>query len=85
MFGRMLGIEDGLSPPFEMDNRGKRSIVLDVTTEDGRATPRELFSDADVFLTNVRPAALDAAGSGLRDGGRAQPDAGLRLDHRLRR
>ena len=38
MFGRMLGIEDGLSPPFEMDNRGKRSIVLDVTTEDGRAT-----------------------------------------------
>ena len=28
MFGRMLGIED-VSPPFEMDNRGKRSIVLD--------------------------------------------------------
>ena len=62
MFGRMLGIEDGLSPPFEMDNRGKRSIVLDVTTEDGRATTRELLSDADVFLTNVRPAALTRMG-----------------------
>src|SRR3954451_17648238 len=36
-FGRMLGI-DGVSPPFEMDNRGKRSIVVDVTTDDGRAT-----------------------------------------------
>jgi hypothetical protein len=28
MFGRMLGIEGGVTPPFEMDNRGKRSIML---------------------------------------------------------
>jgi crotonobetainyl-CoA:carnitine CoA-transferase CaiB-like acyl-CoA transferase len=62
MFGRMLGIEDGSSPPFEMDNRGKRSIVLDVTTEDGRSTTRELLSGADVFLTNVRPSALARMG-----------------------
>jgi len=61
-FGRMLGVEDGSSPPFEMDNRGKRSIVLDVTTEDGRRTARELVSGADVFLTNVRPAALTRVG-----------------------
>ena len=72
MFGRMLGIEGGVSPPFEMDNRGKRSIVLDVTTEDGRATARELLSGADVFLTNVRPAALARIGPGFRGGGRAQ-------------
>lgn len=62
MFGRMLGVEDGSSPPFEMDNRGKRSIVLDVTTDEGRATARELLSGADVFLTNVRPAALARVG-----------------------
>jgi crotonobetainyl-CoA:carnitine CoA-transferase CaiB-like acyl-CoA transferase len=62
MFGRMLGIEDGVSPPFEMDNRGKRSIVLDVTTDEGRETAFELFSNADVFLTNVRPAALRRTG-----------------------
>ena len=61
MFGRMLGIED-VSPPFEMDNRGKRSIVLDLTTDDGRATAFELLSGADVFLTNVRPAALRRTG-----------------------
>ncbi len=61
-FGRMLGIEDGSSPPFEMDNRGKRSIVLDVTTDDGRSTARELLSGADVFLTNVRPSALARMG-----------------------
>ncbi len=62
MFGRMLGIDDGVSPPFEMDNRGKRSIVLDLTTDDGRAAAFELLSGADVFLTNVRPAALRRTG-----------------------
>ncbi|MDT5330761.1 MAG: hypothetical protein QOF31_2058 [Mycobacterium sp.] len=62
MFGRMLGIEDGMSPPFEMDNRGKRSVVLDLTTDDGRASAFELLSGADVFLTNVRPAALRRTG-----------------------
>jgi crotonobetainyl-CoA:carnitine CoA-transferase CaiB-like acyl-CoA transferase len=62
MFGRMLGIDDGVSPPFEMDNRGKRSIVLDLTTDDGRASAFELLSGADVFLTNVRPAALRRTG-----------------------
>jgi crotonobetainyl-CoA:carnitine CoA-transferase CaiB-like acyl-CoA transferase len=62
MFGRMLGIEDGTSPPFEMDNRSKRSVVLDVGSEDGRATTFELLSDADVFLTNIRPGALKRVG-----------------------
>ena len=62
MFGRMLGIDGGVSPPFEMDNRGKRSVVLDVTTDDGRAFAFELLSGADVFLTNVRPAALRRTG-----------------------
>ena len=57
MFGRMLGIDD-VSPPFEMDNRGKRSIVLDVTTDVGRTNALELLSGADVFLTNVRPGGL---------------------------
>lgn len=61
-FGRMLGVEDGTSPPFEMDNRSKRSIVLDLTSDDGRTTTLELLSDADVFVTNVRPAALRRLG-----------------------
>ncbi|MGV0643271.1 CoA transferase [Mycolicibacterium sp. XJ2546] len=61
-FGRMLGIEDGVSPTFEMDNRGKRSVVLDLTTESGRVSALELLSGADVFLTNVRPGALRRMG-----------------------
>jgi crotonobetainyl-CoA:carnitine CoA-transferase CaiB-like acyl-CoA transferase len=62
MFGRMLGLDGGESPPFEMDNRGKRSIMLDLTTDDGRSTAFELISGADVFITNVRPGALRRIG-----------------------
>jgi crotonobetainyl-CoA:carnitine CoA-transferase CaiB-like acyl-CoA transferase len=62
MFGRMLGLDGGESPPFEMDNRGKRSIMLDLATDDGRSTALELVSGADVFITNVRPGALRRIG-----------------------
>jgi crotonobetainyl-CoA:carnitine CoA-transferase CaiB-like acyl-CoA transferase len=62
MFGRMLGCDLGVNPPFEMDNRSKRSIVLDLTTEAGRDAAFELLSDADVFVTNVRLGALRRLG-----------------------
>ena len=65
MFGRMLGCDLGVNPPFEMDNRSKRSVVLDLTTDEGRDTAFELLADADVFVTNVRPAALRRLGLGF--------------------
>jgi crotonobetainyl-CoA:carnitine CoA-transferase CaiB-like acyl-CoA transferase len=45
-----------------MDNRSKRSIVLDLTTAEGRDIALELLSGADVFLTNIRPGALHRLG-----------------------
>jgi crotonobetainyl-CoA:carnitine CoA-transferase CaiB-like acyl-CoA transferase len=62
LFGRMLGLDIDVSPPFEMDNRSKRGIVLDLTTDAGRAAALELISGADVFVTNVRPGALQRLG-----------------------
>jgi len=62
MFGRMLGLDAEVSPPFEMDNRGKRSVVLDLGTPDGTAAAFELLATADVFITNVRPGALRRIG-----------------------
>jgi crotonobetainyl-CoA:carnitine CoA-transferase CaiB-like acyl-CoA transferase len=61
-FGRMLQIESGVNPPFEMDNRSKRSIVADLTTAEGRGVALDLVADADVFVTNVRPGALARLG-----------------------
>src|ERR1700757_448060 len=62
MFGRMLGCDLGVNPPFEMDNRSKRSVVLDLTTDEGRAAALELVSDADVFVTNIRTGGLHRVG-----------------------
>jgi crotonobetainyl-CoA:carnitine CoA-transferase CaiB-like acyl-CoA transferase len=61
MFGRMLGLDEG-SPPFEMDNRGKRSVALDLAAADDRAVALELLGGADVFITNLRPGALRRIG-----------------------
>ncbi|PQM46035.1 Cinnamoyl-CoA:phenyllactate CoA-transferase [Mycobacterium talmoniae] len=36
-FARMLGVQGDLNPPFEMDNRSKRGVVLDLTTDADRA------------------------------------------------
>lgn len=73
MFGRMLGCDMGLNPPFEMDNRSKRSVVLNLGTDAGRATAFELLAGADVFLTNVRPGALQRLGLDFESVSAANP------------
>jgi crotonobetainyl-CoA:carnitine CoA-transferase CaiB-like acyl-CoA transferase len=45
-----------------MDNRSKRGVVLDLTTDDDRAVALELLDSADAFVTNVRAAALERLG-----------------------
>ena len=60
-----LGIADQQGvPPFEIDNRGKRSVVLDLHDPTAREQMDQLLATADVFVTNVRPAALDRLGLG---------------------
>jgi crotonobetainyl-CoA:carnitine CoA-transferase CaiB-like acyl-CoA transferase len=61
-FQRMLGGDLPTNPVFELDNRSKRSIVLDLGTEEGRALALELVDTADVFLTNIRMSALRRTG-----------------------
>src|SRR3954453_3492356 len=57
-FQRMLGGDMPNNPVFELDNRSKRSIVIDLGNERGRALALELLDAADVFVTNVRADAL---------------------------
>ena len=46
------------NPIFSLENRGKRGVVLDVQTPEGRAALVEVLKGADVFITNLRPGAL---------------------------
>ncbi len=47
--------DDDLSFMWEILNRNKRSVALDISTESGRQLLDELIVDADVFLTNFLP------------------------------
>lgn len=60
--GLLSGIVGDVNPPFELDNRNKRSIAVNLATAEGRAIVAELVDGADVFVTNARPAALARAG-----------------------
>jgi crotonobetainyl-CoA:carnitine CoA-transferase CaiB-like acyl-CoA transferase len=62
MFMSAAGIDVPINPPFELDNRGKRSIALNVLDEEGRAIAHRLIEKADVFVSNLRPSALRRAG-----------------------
>ena len=72
------------NPVFELENRGKRGIVLDIAKPEGREALLRILKDADVFLTNVRPAAAEACEARLRQPARGPPQADLRQRHRLR-
>lgn len=63
-FTRMLGGDLDINPVFELDNRGKRSIVLELATGDGVDVLFELLATADVFVTNIRASALARLGLG---------------------
>ncbi|MGC1192400.1 MAG: CoA transferase, partial [Candidatus Binatus sp.] len=43
-----------IRPPFELDNRNKRSVAVDLRTADGHAFALKLIERADVFVTSHR-------------------------------
>jgi crotonobetainyl-CoA:carnitine CoA-transferase CaiB-like acyl-CoA transferase len=55
---RMAGAAATTSPAFDAVNRGKRSIVLDLTAADGQASMRRLIETADVLIENARPGVM---------------------------
>ena len=62
LFRRMLSLTRDDNPIFELDNRNKRGIALDVSTAEGRTIVLDLVRDADVFVTNARAESVARAG-----------------------
>src|SRR3989449_1675134 len=62
LFASLMGSPASLNPPFELDNRGKRSVALDLEKEEAREIALRLIGDADVFVTNMKPRVLQDFG-----------------------
>jgi len=52
---------------FSMYNRNKRSICVDLKSDEGNALARKLVKTADVVIENFRPGAMDKLGYGYND------------------
>jgi crotonobetainyl-CoA:carnitine CoA-transferase CaiB-like acyl-CoA transferase len=63
-FIQMLGGDLDINPVFELDNRGKRSVVLELGSPEGLEAALALLASADVFVTNIRASALGRLGLG---------------------
>lgn len=53
---------EGMGPLFLQNNRNKRSVVLDLKSDEGRADLHALVREADVLVSNIRPAAMARLG-----------------------
>src|SRR5581483_4399872 len=67
--GRVLAMHgpDRFSAYHLAHNRGKRSITLNLKTEEGREVARRLVLRADVFVHNFRPGAMERLSLGYED------------------
>ncbi|SFB85988.1 Crotonobetainyl-CoA:carnitine CoA-transferase CaiB [Halobiforma haloterrestris] len=59
--------DSGLTAYFASLNRGKRSVELDMSTEDGAAALERLVETADVLVENYRPGTMEKWGLGDED------------------
>jgi crotonobetainyl-CoA:carnitine CoA-transferase CaiB-like acyl-CoA transferase len=67
---RSLRINDGRQTgsanlAMEQNNRGKKSLAIDLKSKEGRAVFLRLIETADVFLTSIRPGAIERLGLGV--------------------
>lgn len=65
---RMVPVEStGYSNFWAANNRNKRSLSLDLKSEDGKRVFRELVATADVVAANFRPGVMERLGFGFDD------------------
>ena len=55
------------SPTFGSVNRSKKSVVLDLKSEQGKASAAKLIATADVVIENFRPGTLERLGLGYEE------------------
>jgi formyl-CoA transferase len=57
-------LHDGTSVWWQVQSRNKKSVVLDLRSEQGRAAVRALAAEADVLIENFKPGTMEKWGLG---------------------
>lgn len=70
---RGLPKSNGLGGAFAAMNRNKRSLCLNLQTDEGRGIARQLVKTADVVMENFRPGVMDRLGIGYDSFKEEQP------------
>lgn len=68
---RML--HNGTSVWWQVQSRNKRSVVLDLRTQEGRETVRRLIDEADVVIENFKPGTMEKWGLGYEQLSQTNP------------
>jgi len=66
-------LHNGTSVWWQVQSRGKQSVVLDLRTPEGRADTRRLVDEADVLIENFKPGTMEKWGLGYDDLSRTNP------------
>ncbi len=73
-YGARSAKSKGMAPSFVALNRGKKSLELDLKNPDDAAILSEQLTQADVFIHNVREAAIEKLGFGYEAVKKLSPD-----------
>lgn len=63
LFGAPMRTPDGKALMWELVNRNKRAIAIDLRQPEGQAILHRLVAEADVFVTNLLPQTLERFGA----------------------
>ncbi len=61
------GLGIGMAPRFDLLNRGRRSLAIDLKRPDGRAAALRLIGQADALIEGFRPGVMERLGLGPDD------------------
>ncbi|RYE73476.1 MAG: CoA transferase [Oxalobacteraceae bacterium] len=68
-----VSLHTGMSSIYLALNRNKRSVALDLKSDEGAAALRQLIATSDVFVHNMRVAAIERLGFGYEAVARINP------------
>ena len=84
MRGLVHRVRDHVDWVYELANRNKRSVALDVRSPGGGEVMRRLLEDADIFIVNLRRGGLERLGIDYESLRAEPPATDLRARHGLR-